>query len=69
VMKHALDDNKPPVVFHFQLVNDFLTVDEIAQQMLQELAWAVSFDALAASPRPLCLSRSRSTTFELARNR
>jgi hypothetical protein len=25
VMKHALDDNKPPVVFHFQLVNDFLT--------------------------------------------
>jgi hypothetical protein len=40
VMKHALDDNKPPVVFHFQLVNDFLTVEEIAQQMLKELACA-----------------------------
>jgi hypothetical protein len=37
VMKHALDDNKPPVVFHFQLVQDFLTVEEIAEKVLAEL--------------------------------
>jgi hypothetical protein len=36
VMKHALDDNKQPVVFHFQLVQDFLTVEEIAQKVLIE---------------------------------
>jgi hypothetical protein len=34
VMKHALDDNKPPVVFHCQLVQDFLTVEEIAGKVL-----------------------------------
>jgi hypothetical protein len=37
VMKHALDDNKPPVVFHFQLVQDFLTVEEIAERVVGEL--------------------------------
>lgn len=37
VMKHAFDDNKPPVLFHFQLVQDFLTVEEIAQKLLEEL--------------------------------
>ena len=37
VMKHALDDKKPPVVFHFQLLQDFLTVEEIAQKLLLEL--------------------------------
>ncbi len=36
-MKHALHDNKPPVVFHFQLLQDFLTVEEIAQKLLLEL--------------------------------
>ena len=35
VMKHAL--NKQPVVFHFQLVRDFLTVEEIAKKVLLEL--------------------------------
>jgi hypothetical protein len=34
VMKHALDDNKPPVPFHFRMVNDFLTVEQIAEKML-----------------------------------
>jgi hypothetical protein len=38
VMKHAIDDNKPPVVFHFQLVQDFLTVEEIAEKVLEEVA-------------------------------
>ena len=37
VMKHALDDKKPPVVFHFQLVQDFLTIEEIAGNVLAEL--------------------------------
>jgi hypothetical protein len=37
VMKHAIDDNKPPVVFHFQLVQDFLMVEEIAGKVLSEL--------------------------------
>jgi hypothetical protein len=37
VMKHALNDNKQPVVFHFQLVRDFLTVEEIAKKVLLEL--------------------------------
>ncbi len=37
VMKHTLDDNKPPVIFHFQLLQDFLTVEEVAQKLLLEL--------------------------------
>ena len=37
LMKHALDDKKPPVVFHFQLVQDFLTIEEIAGNVLAEL--------------------------------
>jgi hypothetical protein len=37
VMKHSLQDEKPPVVFHFQLLQDFLTVEEIGQKMLEEL--------------------------------
>lgn len=37
VMKHALDDNKRPVPFHFRMVNDFLTVEEIAKKVLVEL--------------------------------
>jgi hypothetical protein len=36
-MKHAFEDNKPPVLFHFQLVQDFVTVEEIAQKLLEEL--------------------------------
>jgi hypothetical protein len=36
-MKHALDDKKPPVVFHVQLVQDFLTIEEIAGNVLAEL--------------------------------
>ena len=36
-MKHALDDEKPPVVFHFELVQDFLTIEEIAENVLAEL--------------------------------
>ena len=31
VMKHTLHDNKSPVVFHFQLLQDFLTVEESAE--------------------------------------
>jgi hypothetical protein len=37
LMKHALDDNKPPVPFHFRIVNDFRTVEEIAGKVLVEL--------------------------------
>jgi hypothetical protein len=37
VMKHALDDNKPPVPFHFRMVNDFRTVEEIAERVMREL--------------------------------
>jgi hypothetical protein len=37
IMKHALDDNKPPVPFHFRMVNDFRTVEEIAGKILLEL--------------------------------
>jgi hypothetical protein len=37
VMKHAIDDNKPPVLFHYQLVQDFLTIEEVAQKLLEEL--------------------------------
>ncbi len=37
VMKHTLKDRKPPVVFHFQLLQDFATVEEIGQKMLGEL--------------------------------
>jgi hypothetical protein len=37
VMKHTLHDKKPPVVFHFQLLRDFATVEEIAEKMLDEL--------------------------------
>ncbi len=40
VMKHALDDNKPPVPFHFRLVNDFLTVEEIAEKVMEEISRA-----------------------------
>jgi hypothetical protein len=36
-MKHALDDNKRPVPFHFRMVNDFRTVEEIAEKMMVEL--------------------------------
>jgi hypothetical protein len=37
VMKHALDDNKPPVPFHFRMVNDFRTVEEIAERVMVQL--------------------------------
>lgn len=37
VMKHAFDDNKPPVLFPFRMVHDFLTVEEIAEKVLLEL--------------------------------
>lgn len=36
VMKHTLQDDKGAVGFHFQLLSDFATVEEIAQQMLKE---------------------------------
>jgi hypothetical protein len=36
VMKHTLDDDKGAVGFHFQLLSDFATVEEIAQQMPRE---------------------------------
>ena len=42
VMKHMLQDNNPPVVFHFQLLQDFATVEEIGQKMLGELERASS---------------------------
>jgi len=31
-MKHTLDDDKGAVGFHFQLLSDFATVEEIAQR-------------------------------------
>jgi hypothetical protein len=37
VMKHTLNDTKPPVVFHFQLLQDFATVEEIGRKILTEL--------------------------------
>jgi hypothetical protein len=37
VMKHTLNDKKPPVVFHFQLLQDFARVEEIGEKMLDEL--------------------------------
>lgn len=37
VMKHTLDDRNNPVVFHFQLLKDFATVEEIGRKMLAEL--------------------------------
>jgi hypothetical protein len=37
VMKHTLNDNKPPVVFHLRLLQDFGTIKAIAQEMLKEL--------------------------------
>jgi hypothetical protein len=37
VMKHTLHDDKPPVVFHFQLLQDFATVEEIGEKVLLEL--------------------------------
>lgn len=42
VMKHTFQDKKPPVVFHFQLLQDFATVEEIGQKMLGELERASS---------------------------
>jgi hypothetical protein len=36
IMKHALDD-KQPVPFHFRMVNDFLTVEQIAERVMVEL--------------------------------
>ena len=41
VMKHTLQDKNPPVVFHFQLLQDFATVEEIGQKMLGELERAI----------------------------
>lgn len=41
VMQHALDDGKPPVPFHFRMVNDFRTVEEIAERVMGELQRAV----------------------------
>jgi hypothetical protein len=41
VIKHTLQDEKPPVVFHFQLLQDFGTVEEIGQKMLGELERAI----------------------------
>jgi hypothetical protein len=37
VMKHTLQDDKGAVGFHFQLLADFATVEEIAHKMLEEL--------------------------------
>jgi hypothetical protein len=42
IMKHALDDNKPPVPFHFRMVNDFRTGEEIAERVMGELKRASS---------------------------
>ena len=41
-MKHTLHDEKPPVVFHFQLLQDFVTVEEIGVKMLGELERAAN---------------------------
>jgi hypothetical protein len=37
VMKHALDDNKPPVFFHLRMVDDFRTVVDISERVMGEL--------------------------------
>jgi hypothetical protein len=42
IMKHALDDNKSPAPFHFRMVNDFRTVEEIAERVMMELKRASS---------------------------
>jgi hypothetical protein len=42
VMKHAIDDNKPPVLFHSRIVHDFMMVEEIAEKVLLELKNALS---------------------------
>lgn len=38
VIKHTLEDKKPPVVFHYQLLQDFATVEDIGRKMVVELA-------------------------------
>jgi hypothetical protein len=37
IMKHTLEDKKPAVVFHFQLLQDFGTVEEIGRKLIIEL--------------------------------
>jgi hypothetical protein len=37
LVMHALDHKKPLVHFHFRMVNDFRTVEEIAEKVLLEL--------------------------------
>lgn len=37
VMTHSFEENAPVVVFHGQLLSDFLTIDELGQKMLEEL--------------------------------
>ena len=37
VMKHTLRDNIPPVVFHFQLLQDLATAEELGKRMISEL--------------------------------
>jgi hypothetical protein len=37
VTKHTLYDDNPPVIFHFQLLQDFGIVEEIGEKMLLEL--------------------------------
>jgi hypothetical protein len=36
-MNHSLTEKSPTVVFHYQLLQDYVTVDEIARKMLTEL--------------------------------
>lgn len=37
IMKHSFADQKPPVVFHFQLLQDFATIEDIALKLIEEL--------------------------------
>ena len=37
VMMHSFEENANPIVFHFQLLADFKTIEELGRQMLIEL--------------------------------
>ena len=37
VIKHTLNDGKPPIVFHFQLLQDFLILEELGRKIMVEL--------------------------------
>lgn len=52
VMKHTLQDKKPPVVFHFQLLQDFVTVEEIGQKLLVELNRATRPECASSPTSP-----------------